>query len=133
MLDAFYIIAGADESENETQDEKSHAMGHTRPCEVVHWKLNINMSEVRRCRWILDGKHSRSKWSRLTNQQMSSEDEEVLEESKDIQGESDLYFGNEKLPDYEEQVYAKEDQSRSDLVEESEYEGDQNDSDFEID
>ena len=69
----------------------------------------------------------------LTNQQMSSDDEEVLVEPKDIQDESDLYFGAEKIPDNEEQVYAEEDKSHSDLVEESEYEGDQSDSDFEID
>ena len=68
-----------------------------------------------------------------TNQQMSSEDEEVLVELKDIQDESDLYFGAEKILDYEEQVYAEEDQSHSDLVEKSESEGDQSDSDFEID
>ena len=47
----------------------------------------------------------------LTNQQklMSSEDEEVLEESKDIQDESDHYFGAERIPDDEEQVFAEKD------------------------
>ena len=64
---------------------------------------------------------------------MSSEDDEVLEESKDTQDESDLYFGAERIPDHEEQVFAEKDQSHSDLVKESEYEGDQSDSDFEID
>ena len=34
----------------------------------------------------------------LTNQKLSSEDEDVLEESKDIQDESDLYFGAERIP-----------------------------------
>ena len=69
----------------------------------------------------------------LTNQQMSSEDEEVLEESKDIQDETDLYFGAEKIPDDEEQVFAEKDQSHSDLVEETEYKGVLSDSDCEID
>ena len=68
----------------------------------------------------------------LTNQQMSSKDEEVIEELKDIQDESDLYFGAERIPDYEEQVYAEKDQSHSNLAEESEYEGVQSDFDCEI-
>ena len=69
----------------------------------------------------------------LTNQQMSSEDEEVLEESKDIWRWKWPLLRCWENSDDEEQVFAEEDQSHSDLVEESEYEGDPSDSDFEID
>lgn len=65
----------------------------------------------------------------LTNEQMSSQAEEVPVETEGIQ--SDLYFGAERIADEEEQVYAEQDRSQSDSLAESDCGDDQNDSGFE--
>ena len=113
--------------------EKVTPWGHTRPRETLHWTLLKVVSGFTDAGEYLAGTIRDLNEALLTNQQMSSEDEEVLEESTDIQDESALYFGAERIPDDEEQVFAEQDQSHSDLAEESEYEGVQSDSDCEID